>query len=88
MSYTCNACGRYVESGSCGCYTPSDSRTVSQAYIDALVARAQAAEARVETLTQEHAQLREQRDDAIAVWNTRVESNDNAVFVEDDENVE
>lgn len=28
------------------------------------------------------------RDDAIAVWNTRVESNDNAVFVEDDENVE
>lgn len=23
MSYSCNACGRYVTSGGCGCYSPS-----------------------------------------------------------------
>lgn len=26
MAYSCNACGRYVQSGSCDCYKPTDDR--------------------------------------------------------------
>ena len=52
MSYSCNACGFYVQTGqSHSCYTPSDQTTVSQAYIDSLNKEIKQLRTEVESLT-------------------------------------
>ena len=51
MSYSCNACGRYVQTGqSHDCYTSSDQTTVSQAYLDSLNENIRQLRAEVEEL--------------------------------------
>jgi hypothetical protein len=68
MAYSCNACGRWVESGSCECYRPDDPFAAWHAKVEHLTHERDAAQkevSRLENVLSEYMLARNAEDEAV-----------------------